>query len=57
MCLFVGGWVGISSGKGQRGQRSVYWNSGVCVDGEWLVCVDKGVGGTGLEGSDVCVWM
>ena len=35
MCVFVCGWVGSSSGKGQKGQMSVYWNSGVVVDGEW----------------------
>ena len=35
MCLFVGYWVGSSIGKGQIGQMSVYWKSGVCVDGEW----------------------
>ena len=35
MGLFVGDWVGNSSGKGHRGQMSVYWKSGVCVDGKW----------------------
>ena len=35
MSLFVGVWVGSSSGKGQRGQRSVYLKNGVCINGEW----------------------
>ena len=33
--LFLGVWVGSSSGKGQRGQRSVYLKNGVCKNGEW----------------------
>ena len=39
MCLFVGDCVGSYSGKGQRWQRSVYWKSGVCVDGEFVLCL------------------
>ena len=35
MSLFVGVWVVSSSGKGQRGQRSVYLKNGVCISGEW----------------------
>ena len=49
MCLFVGDWARSPSGKGQRGQRIVYWKSGVCVYGSGK---DNGVGGTGLEWSD-----
>ena len=33
--LFVGVWVGSSSGKEQRGQRSVNLKNGDCINGEW----------------------
>ena len=52
MNLFVGIWVGSSSGKGREGKGAYIW---------WMEFVkigsgkDKGVGGTGLECSDGCV--
>ena len=52
MYLFVGDWIGSSSGKGKIGKRSVYWKSGVWKMGSGK---DKCVGGTGLEWSDGCV--
>ena len=56
MSLFVGVWVGSSSGKGQRGQSSVYLKNGVSKNGDpHSSGKDKGVGGTGLEWSDGCV--